>query len=89
MQKIPWTAIAVAAITITIIGAILFPVFAQSKQSAKRASRLSDVRQEEIRRSMEEADRFVPPLTQMSTAAMAQERQVIRKGSISIRVKSV
>ncbi|MCH8979306.1 MAG: DUF4349 domain-containing protein [Armatimonadetes bacterium] len=89
MTKIPWAALAAAAIIIVVLAAIFFPVFAQSKESAKSASRLSELRQLEIQRAMEEAERYVPPLTQMSTAAMAQERQVIRKGSISVRVESV
>lgn len=69
---------------------MLFPVFAQSKDSAMYSSTRSAANQPEFQRDVQAESRSVPPpLTQMSTAAMAQERQVIRKGSISVRVKSV
>ena len=89
MKKSPWLTLIVTAIITFVIIAILFPVFAQSKSSAKVASELSMQKQQALEREMERADLEAPPLPEMTMAAMAPQRQVIRKGSISIRVKSV
>lgn len=87
MKKSPWLSLVISIIAIAIILIMIFPVFSQAKVASKAASELS--RQKQMSREMEATDGSVPSLTEMSTASMAQQRHVIRKGSISVRVASV
>jgi hypothetical protein len=74
-----------------ILAAILFPVFAQSKESAKKTAALSALKQARANADGLEAsgEGGFQPVSRQSVKSLMQDRMVIRTAEMTVRVASV
>ena len=73
---------------LVVIAALLFPVFAQSKESAKRTQAIAERKQAEMARSLE-GDSGFTPVSREEVQSLMKDRMVIRSANLTVRVDNV
>lgn len=79
----------IAAAVILGFAVILFPVFAQSKEAAKKTSEISMRKQREMAAAIEAEERGLQTVSRENVKSLMDERMVIRTANISVRVDDV
>jgi hypothetical protein len=79
----------IAAAIILVIAFMLFPVFAQSKESAKKTQALSERKMRETQAALEAEERGLTLVGRDGRKSLMDERMVIRTADLTVRVDSV